>query len=106
VRSPDVAFVAKENLPENWDQQEDTFLALATDFVIEIRSKTDNLETLQEKMQEYIANGVCLGWLIDHHHKQAWVYRADGSITQYPATATLSGEEVVPGFTLVLQRLL
>jgi Uma2 family endonuclease len=106
VRSPDVAFVAKENLPEDWDQEEDTFLALAPDFVIEIRSKTDNLETLQEKMQEYIANGVSLGWLIDRYHKQAWVYRADGSITQYPATATLNGEEVVPGFTLVLQRLL
>lgn len=64
------------------------------------------LETLQEKMQEYTANGVRLGWLMDRHHQQAWVYRADGSITQYPTTATLSGEEVVPGFTLVLQRLL
>jgi Uma2 family endonuclease len=61
VRSPNVAFVAKENLPENWDQEEGTFLALAPNFVIEIRSKTDNLETLQEKMQEYIANGIRLG---------------------------------------------
>jgi Uma2 family endonuclease len=74
--------------------------------VIEIRSKTDSLETLKAKMQEYIDNGVRLGWLIDRKNRQALVYRLDGTITQYPATATLSGEEVVPGFALVLERLL
>ncbi len=106
VRSPDAAFVAKERLPEGWDEGEDEFVNLAPDFVIEIRSKTDSLETLKAKMQEYIDNGVRLGWLIDRKNRQALVYRADGTITQYPATATLSGEEVVPGFTLVLERLL
>jgi Uma2 family endonuclease len=106
VRSPDAAFVAKERLPEGWDEGEDEFVNLAPDFVIEIRSKTDSLETLKAKMQEYIDNGVRLGWLIDRKNQQAWVYRADGTITQYPATATLSGEEVVPGFTLALERLL
>ncbi len=106
VKSPDVAFVAKGRLPEGWDKGEDQFLNLAPDFVIEIRSKTDSLETLKAKMQEYIDNGVRLGWLIDRKNRQALVYRADGTITQYPATATLSGEEVVPGFTLVLERLL
>jgi Uma2 family endonuclease len=106
VRSPDAAFVAKERLRQGWDEGEDEFFNLAPDFVIEIRSKTDNLEVLQAKMQEYIANGVRLGWLIDRHNRQALVYRADGSITQYPATATLEGEDVVPGFTLALQKLL
>ncbi len=57
-------------------------------------------------MAEYIANGVRLGWLIDRHNQQAFVYRIDNSITQYPATATLSGEDVVPGFTLPLKKLL
>jgi Uma2 family endonuclease len=106
VRAPDAAFVAKGRLSEGWDKGEDAFLNLAPDFVIEIRSKTDSLETLKAKMQEYIDNGVRLGWLIDRKNQQAWVYRADGTITQYPATATLSGEEVVPGFTLALERLL
>jgi Uma2 family endonuclease len=55
---------------------------------------------------EYIANGVRLGWLINIHNQQAFVYRIDNSITQYPATATLSGEDVVPGFTLPLKKLL
>ncbi len=106
IKSPDAAFVAKGRLPEGWDKGEDQFLNLAPDFVIEIRSKTDSLETLKAKMQEYIDNGVRLGWLIDRKNQQALVYRADGTITQYPATATLSSEDVVPGFTLALKSLL
>lgn len=106
VRAPDAAFVAKGRLPEDWDQGEDKFVDLAPDFVIEIRSKSDSLEGLKEKMQEYIENGVKLGWLVDRRHQNALVYRSDGSITQYPATATLTGENVVPGFELVLKSLL
>jgi Uma2 family endonuclease len=106
VKSPDAAFVAKGRLPENWNQQEDAFINLAPDFVIEIRSKNDSLAKLKAKMAEYIANGVQLGWLIDRQNQQAFVYRRDGSITQYPATVILSGEDVVPGFTLPLARLL
>lgn len=106
VKSPDAAFVAKGRLPENWDQQEDKFISVVPDFVIEIRSKSDSLETVKEKMQEYIENGVRLGWLIDRKNQCAFVYRADGSITQYPASATLNGEDVVLGFTLALKVLL
>lgn len=106
VRAPDTAFVAKGRLPQGWDQQEDKFINLAPDFVIEIRSQNDSLQKLKAKMVEYITNGVRLGWLIDRQNQQALVYRQDGSITQYPATAILSGEDVVPGFTLPLAKLL
>lgn len=106
VRSPDAAFVAKDRLPLDWNQGEDRFLDLAPDLASEIRSKTDSLSQLQAKMQEYIANGVKLGWLIDRQNQQAFVYRSDLSITQYPATAILSGEDVVPGFTIPLKSLL
>lgn len=106
VRSPDAAFVAKGRLPDDWDHKEDGFISLAPDFLIEIRSKSDSLETLQAKMQEYITDGVRLGWLIDRQNQQAWVYRADQSVTQYPTTATLCGEDVLPGFTLPLKSLL
>ncbi|WP_414583915.1 Uma2 family endonuclease [Scytonema sp. PCC 10023] len=106
AQSPDAAFVAKGRLPEGWDEQEDKFINLAPDFVIEIRSKNDSLEKLKAKIEEYIANGVKLGWLIDRQNQQALVYRRDGSITQYPATAILNGEDVVVGFTLPLARLL
>lgn len=103
---PDAAFVAKGRLPEAWDQGEDTFINLAPDFVIEICSKTDDLEASKAKMQESVSYGVQLGWLIDHQNEQALVYRADGLISQYPATAILSGEDVVPGFKLALKYLL
>ncbi|MEH2197383.1 Uma2 family endonuclease [Nostoc sp.] len=106
VRSPDAAFVAKGRLPEGWDQQEDKFINLPPDFVIEIPSKNDSLAKLKAKMEEYITNGVQLGWLIDSKNQQAFVYRRDGSITQYPSTAILSGEDVVPGFNLLLTKLL
>ncbi|WP_375509924.1 Uma2 family endonuclease [uncultured Nostoc sp.] len=58
---PDAAFVGKGRLPEGWDQQEDKFINLAPDFVIEIRSKNDSLAKLKAKMEEYISNGVKLG---------------------------------------------
>ena len=106
LRSADAAFVAKGRLGAGWDEGEDGFLNLAPDFVIEIRSQNDSLKKLQEKMEEYITNGVRLGWLIDRKNKQAYVYRADASITQYPADTILSGEDVVPGFKLALKRLL
>jgi len=106
VRSPDAAFVAKGRLLEDWDEKEEQFLDLAPDFVIEIRSKSDSLEQLKAKMEEYIANGVRLGWLIDRQNQQVFVYHSDRSITQYPATAILTGEDVVPGFTLPLKSLL
>ena len=51
-------------------------------------------------MQEYLANGVKLAWLIDRYNQQALVYRQDGSITQYPPDATLSGEDIVTEFQL------
>ncbi len=106
IRSPDVAFVAKDRLPLGWDEGEDEFFNLAPDFVIEIRSKTDNLDVLKNKMQEYRENGVKLGWLIERHNRQALVYRQDGSITTYPSDAVLNGEDVIPGFTLALKILL
>lgn len=76
MRSPDAAFVVKNHLPQDWDKGEDRFLDLALDFAVEVRSKTDSLSQLQAKMQEYIANGVKLGWLIDRQNQQAFIYRS------------------------------
>ena len=106
VRSPDVAFIAKDRLPLGWDEGEDEFFNLAPDFVIEIRSKTDSLDVLKNKMEEYRENGVKLGWLIDRHNRQPLVYRQDASITTYPPDVILNGENVIPGFTLALNILL
>ena len=103
IRSPDAAFVAQQKLGEDWDQGQDEFISAVPDLVIEIRSKSDDLEALKSKMQEYIENGVSLAWLIDRRNQQALVYRSDGSVTAYPKTAVLDGEAVAPGFQLDLQ---
>jgi Uma2 family endonuclease len=76
------------------------------DFVIEIGSENDTVERLQAKMKEYQANGVRLGWLIDPQQEQVWMYRADGTIAKVDSFAEpLSGEDVLPGFTLDLAEL-
>ena len=106
VRSPDAAFIGKGRLSQGWDEGEDEFIAVVPDFIIEIRSKSDSLSALQGKMEEYIANGVRLAWLLDRKNQQALVYRQDGTITQYPPTAILNGETVVPGFELNLAQVL
>jgi Uma2 family endonuclease len=83
--SPDIAF------PE-----------VVPDFVIELRSKSDSLKTLREKMAEYRSNGVRLGWLINPQNKQVEIYRLGQDVEVLQSPTMLSGEDVLPGFTLDL----
>jgi len=64
-RSPDVAWVSRERWQSLTSEQQDSFPPLCPDFVVELRSKSDSLKSLQDKMQEYLENGLLLGWLID-----------------------------------------
>lgn len=101
VRSPDAAWVSRakwDNLPEK-DRQ--GFALLCPDFVVEIRSASDDLKALKEKMEEYRDNGVRLGWLIDRAGRQVFIYRENGSIDiKQGDNVTLSGEDVLPDFSL------
>ncbi len=105
VRSPDVSWVSKER----WEalteiQQKEEFSPLSPDFVVELRSSSDSLKKLREKMQEYIDNGVRLGWLIDSTTKQVRIYRPRQDVEVLESPATLSGEDVLPGFVLDLNK--
>ena len=75
---------------------------MAPDFLIEPRSSTDNLATLQKKMQEYQDNGVRLGWLINPHDQEIEVYRIGRSSEVIQSPMSLSGEDILPGFILDL----
>jgi Uma2 family endonuclease len=75
---------------------------ICPDFVIELRSRSDRLKPLQEKMQEYIVCGLRLGWLINQQDKQVEIYRAGQPVEVVAIPIELSGEGVLPGFTLVL----
>ncbi len=104
-RSPDVAWITNDRWNALSPEQKKKFPPIAPDFVIELRSETDALSDLQEKMQEYMDNGVRLGWLIDPQTKQVSLYRPGQPPETLQTPATLSGETVLPGFVLNLSRI-
>jgi Uma2 family endonuclease len=99
-RSPDVAWVKRERLAALTPEQKARVLPLCPDFVIELRSPSDRLKPLQDKMQEYIDNGARLGWLLDPSPNRAYIYRPNRPVEQHDNPATLSGDPELPGFVL------
>ena len=99
-----MAWVAQERVDGLTKHLWNMFLPLCPDFVVELRSETDRLPTLQKKMAEYIANGARLGWLIDPLGRQVFVYRPGAPVEHLRQPATLSGAPVLAGFTLDLAR--
>jgi Uma2 family endonuclease len=87
-------------------KQREAFPPIYPDFVVELRSKSDRLKPIQEKMAEYIENGVRLGWLIDPYKKQVHIYRKNGEIEILENPKKVSGEDVLEGFELDLAEIL
>jgi len=98
TRSADVAWVRRAQLAGLTRHQKRGFLPLCPDFVIELKSPTDALAPLQDKLREYIANGARLGWLIDPDARAVYVHRPDSPVEHLDNPATLSGDPVLPGF--------
>jgi Uma2 family endonuclease len=105
MRAPDVAWVLRSRLAPFTPEQKQKFLPLCPDFVVEIRSPSDRLATVQAKMQEYLDNGARLGWLFDSTNRVVYVYRPNQPVERLENPATLAGDPVLPGFVLDLQRL-
>ena len=101
-RSPDAAWVELSRWNTVSREERKKFARLVPDFVIELRSETDRLPPLQAKMAEYLANGVRLGWLINPQARQVEIYRLEREVETLDAPMTLSGEDVLLGFTLDL----
>lgn len=104
-RSPDASWVRGERWEALPKKEREGFGLICPDFVVELRSPTDRLKDLQEKMQEYIDNGARLGWLIDPLEKRVYIYRPQQSVEVLNDPATLSGEAVLPGFVLQVREL-
>lgn len=104
-RSPDAAWVSQARWDALSPEQRRRFPPLAPDFVIELRSETDELETLQAKMREYIENGVRLGWLLDPKTRQVEIYRPNQMPEILENPDSLSEEDLLPGFVLDLSRI-
>lgn len=106
VRSPDSAWIALERWLSIPKEDRQSFAAIVPDFVIEIMSRSDSQVVLQKKMEQYIQNGVRLGWLIEPAQQQAWIYRQDGSVEHRDSfEKPLSGEDVLVGFELRVNEL-
>ncbi len=103
-RSPDAAWIKKEGWEALTPEQKRKFPPIAPNFVIELRSATDDLKTLRQKMQEYIDAGVQMGWLINPQQQQVEIYRLGKDVELRNLPTELLGEEILPGFSLSLDR--
>ena len=101
-RGPDAAWVKRERWDALTPKERKKFPPLCPDFVVELRSDTDRLAKLQDKMQEYIDNGAQLGWLIDPIEKRVHVYRPGQPIEILDHPTEISGEPLLSGFVLKL----
>ena len=102
-RSPDAAWILLERWNALTPQQQQQFIPLCPDFVIELRSPSDRLTELQEKMQEYRDNGTCLGWLINRQSRQVEIYRSNQAVEVLDSPTMLSGESILAGLMLNLE---
>ena len=75
------------------------------EFVIELRSPSDSLVATREKMEEYIENGVDLGWLIGPANQTVHVYRSNGEVEVLDDPEIVSGEDVLTGFELNVREI-
>ncbi|MEB3123559.1 MAG: Uma2 family endonuclease [Snowella sp.] len=101
-RPPDASWVKLERWNALTDEEKQKFPPLCPDFVIELLSPSDSLKTTQDKMEEYIDNGVCLGILINRKFRQVEIYRQGKEVEVLDSPTTVSGEDVLKGFVLNL----
>ncbi|WOB69909.1 Uma2 family endonuclease [Microcystis aeruginosa] len=101
-RSPDAAWIPLEKWQALTPQQKERFLPLSPDFVIELMSSSDSLETARKKMQEYLDNGTRLGWLINRKTREVEIYRQGQTVEILTNPESLSGESILPEFSLNL----
>ena len=103
--SPDISWVKLERWNALSKEQRTKFAPIVPDFVVELRSPSDSLKDLQKKMQQYMDNGVRLGWLIDRRQRRVYVYRPGVAVQQLDNPETVSGDPELPGFVLNLEEI-
>lgn len=106
VRAPDVSWITRPRWSKLTRRQSQKFAPICPDFVAELTSPSDKRAVVQEKMREYLDQGVRLGWLIDPEAVEVEIYRPGRPVELLKRPAALSGEDVLPGFTLDLQVIL
>ncbi|NET58094.1 MAG: Uma2 family endonuclease [Symploca sp. SIO2E6] len=101
-RAPDSSWVKRSRWNALTAEEQDGFVPLCPDFVVELMSPSDTLAQTRKKMAEYIANGAKLGWLINRKKRQVEIYRPQQEVEILDNPQTVSGENILPGFVLDL----
>ena len=105
VRSPDASWMKLDRWNALTPEEKQKFAPICPDFVLELRSASDNLKPLQEKMEEYMEEpGIQLGWLIDRKNRNVYIYRPGMDVECLENPASIGGETVLPGFVLDLSK--
>ncbi len=104
-RSPDASWVSKSRLAQLTLDEKKKFLPLCPDFAIELRSPSDDLDTIKAKMEEYIASGLRLGWLIDPETRTVHIYRPNTAVLELKDVTEVSADPELPGFELDLREI-
>ena len=104
IRAPDAAWVRRDRFASLSQDEQAGVVPLAPDFVIELRSPTDPLDALKNKMNEYTRAGVQLGWLIDPETETVSIYQPDTRVATLDRPDTVTADEVVDGFVLPMAR--
>lgn len=104
ILSPDASWVLRSKLAALTREQKRRFPPLCPDFVVELTSPTDRLEKVRNKMEEWIANGAGMGWLLDADKRQVYIYRPQG-IETIGNPRQLTGDGIIQGFVLDLSTI-
>ncbi len=102
MRAADASWVSWQRVKSLGEAQRKTFAPICPEFVIEVRSETDRLSSVREKMQMWLANGCELGWLVDPARKAVEIYRPGQQPEVQEGQAAAYGEGPVTGFVLEL----
>jgi Uma2 family endonuclease len=105
IRAPDVSWVRRVKWDSLTDRQKRGFAPICPDFVIELRSESDSLPVLLNKMEEYIENGATLAWLIDPKRRRVYVYKVGEEVVVLEDPVAVSGEPFLHGFELQLEEI-
>ena len=105
MRSPDASWLRLERWNTLTEDQKASFAPICPNFVIELRSASDTLTSLQDKMQEYMANGASLGWLIDRKNRTVHIYRPNQAPEILNNPETVNGAPELPGFVLWMAKI-
>ena len=105
IRSPDVSWMRREKCDRISKDEKDRFAHVCPDFVVELRSASDRLPPLINKMDEYMENGASLGWLIDPKKRRVYVFKAGEEMVVLENPAVVSGDPLLPGFELQMEEI-